>query len=242
MSMFLHRIKIRHFVLLALSLISALTGYAEDRILFRDDFVTLADWEPLEFPKIKRHTIYGIQDQGDDRGLVAESTNAASALVHKQSFDVTQYSTIRWQWKVDNVYAEGNYREKSGEDYPLRVYVFFEYDPQTAPFGMKITYGLAKTVYGRYPPHSSVNYIWANRAEETEPAKSPYTDRSIMIPLQSGPENTGRWMEQTVNVLNDYRQAFGEDPPKKAFLAIMNDSDNTGGSAVSHIRFIEVRK
>jgi hypothetical protein len=140
------------------------------------------------------------------------------------------------------VYAAGNYREKSGDDYPLRVYVFFEYDPQTAPLGMKITYGLAKTIYGRYPPHSSVNYIWANRAEETEPVKSPYTDRSIMIPLQSGPENAGRWMEQTVNVLNDYRQAFGEDPPKKAFLAIMNDSDNTGGSAVSHIRFIEVQK
>ena len=40
--------------------------------------------------------------------------------------------------------------------------------------------------------------------------------------------------------LEDYRRAFGEDPPAEASLAIMNDSDDTGQSAVSFVEFIEV--
>jgi hypothetical protein len=35
-------------------------------------------------------------------------------------------------------------------------------------------------------------------------------------------------------------KAFGEDPPSVANLAIMNDSDNTGESAVSYIDYIEI--
>jgi hypothetical protein len=216
--------------------------YAGDTVLFRDDFQTLDAWEPLSFSGIDRHTAYVIQELEKSSVLVAKSSNSASAIVCKQTFHVAEFPIIRWRWKVDNVYARGDYRSKSGDDYPIRVYVLFEFDPETAGVGMRLKYGIIKSLYGRYPPQNSLNYIWANRPEETEPVTSPFTDRSIMIPLQQGPQNVGRWIQETVNVLEDFRRFFGVDPPPRATLAIMNDSDNTGETATSYIEFIEVLK
>jgi len=107
---------------------------------------------------------------------------------------------------------------------------------------MKIKYELIRLLYGRYPAHSVLNYIWANQPDDTDPVVSPFTDRSIMIPLQHGPQKVGRWMEETVNVLENYKRFFEGDPPPQAALAIMNDSDNTGESSTSYIQFIEVLK
>jgi hypothetical protein len=35
------------------------------------------------------------------------------------------------------------------------------------------------------------------------------------------------------NLLDDYRQAFGEEPPNVGAIAIMTDTDNTGETAVA---------
>jgi hypothetical protein len=55
-----------------------------------------------------------------------------------------------------------------------------------------------------------------------------------------GPGDVGAWHEEEVNILEDYRRVYGEDPPPRAGLAIMNDSDGTGDGCVSYIDFIEV--
>jgi hypothetical protein len=61
-----------------------------------------------------------------------------------------------------------------------------------------------------------------------------------MVILQTGDNNAGRWIEQEINIIQDYHKAFREDPPYSGSLAIMNDSDNTGEKAVSYIDYIEV--
>lgn len=218
------------------------TVSADDDVLFREEFNHLENWTSYSFGNIDRQTTYEAASQGDDSVLVAVSDASASALISNSRFSVEQYPIISWRWQVDRVYKNGDYRLKSGDDYPLRIYVIFEYDPQQADFGTKIKYELAKTLHGEYPPHSSINYIWANREEERETVANPFTDRAIMIPLQHGPKNVGSWQEETVNVYEDYLEVFGEPPPSTASLAIMNDSDNTGESATSYLDFIEVRK
>jgi Ca2+-binding EF-hand superfamily protein len=50
----------------------------------------------------------------------------------------------------------------------------------------------------------------------------------------------GTWQAEEVNILSDYKKAFGTSPPELASLAIMNDSDNTGQASVSYLDFIEV--
>ena len=50
----------------------------------------------------------------------------------------------RWKWKVDNLYQNASPDKKSGDDYPIRVYINFKYDPETADALDKVKYGLAK--------------------------------------------------------------------------------------------------
>jgi hypothetical protein len=229
------------FILILIS--SCLKVHAGNtEVLLREDFQSLENWDPLYFKKIKSHTTYKIYNDGDYRYLKAESDSSASGMVYINEFNIYDYPNIRWRWKVSNVYEKGDAATKEGDDYPMRIYVMFKYDPDKASFGMKFKYGLAKKMYGTYPPHSTLNYIWANREHEEHILTNRYAKEAKMIIVQSGAEHIGKWMEHEVNVLEDYRKAFGKDPPATASIAVMNDSDNTGESSVSFIDYIEVYK
>lgn len=218
-------------------------AYAQnENVLIREEFRDLEHWRPLYFPKIKKHTTYSTVKEEGKTYLRTESIASASAIVHKKEFDVYEYPRMRWKWKAENVYKKGNVKEKSGDDYPLRVYVIFKYDPLHASLGQKIRYGLAKKIYGEYPPHSSLSYIWANRKDEQGIVTNPYADESKMVIREAGPDRIGQWREENVHVVDDYRKAFGTDPPAVASVAVMNDSDNTGERSISYIEYIEVYK
>jgi hypothetical protein len=218
----------------------SLAAAAEKKILFREDFLTLDAWRPLIFPKIAKHSEYATEQSGGETYLKAGSNASASGLVLKREFAVRDYPYLRWKWKVDNVYSKGNPLERSGDDYPIRVYVIFRFDPDQAGFFDKVKYGIAKKLYGEYPPHSSLNYVWASRDAGTKMYANPYTDKAMMIVLQQGASHTGQWISEEVNMLEDYRKAFGSEPPAAASIAIMNDSDNTGEQSVSYVGFLEV--
>ncbi len=213
---------------------------AEDQFLFREEFKDLAQWDPLVFPKVQEHTRYSAESLNGETFLKAESRASASGLIHKGRYSVAQYPKVRFRWKIDRVYRNGDEHKKSGDDYPIRVYVVFAYDPEKAGPWEKLSYESYRMLYGEYPPHSSLNYIWANRAPVGTLLPSPFTERSMMKVLQSGNARAGEWVTQEVNVLDDYQKAFGELPPDQASIAIMNDSDNTGEASVSYVGTLEV--
>jgi len=227
-------------IMLGMLFIAGFVSAQEHNVFFRDDFNDLKQWEPLYFEKIKEHTEYDIENSGDEHYLKAESRASASGIVSRTQFNIFEYSAIRWRWKISNVYQNGNAMKKEGDDYPVRVYIIFQYDPGKASFGKRIKYGLAKKMNGEYPPHSSLNYIWANRDHKDDVLTNTYAQDAKMIILQQGDKKAGKWIEENVNVIDDYRRAFHEDPPAEARLAIMSDSDNTGESAISYIDYIEV--
>lgn len=213
----------------------------DDRgILFREEFASLDRWKPFSFPKIRSHSTYTSEQEGDRHILRTESNASASAIVYRETFSPYEYRRVRWRWKVRNIYTKADVRSKQGDDYPLRVYIMFEYDPDKAGFGESVKYGLAKSLYGEYPPHSSLSYVWASKEDPDRFVISPYTDRAMMVLLEKGPAKTGAWVDEEVDILDDYRKAFRKDPPARARLAIMNDSDNTGESSVSWMEYIEV--
>jgi hypothetical protein len=209
----------------------------------REEFADLDNWKPLLFPKIAEHSRYTIETKGEYHYLRAESSASSSGLIFKERFDVYRYPNIRWRWKVDNVYLGeqvNRARTKEGDDYPIRIYIIFEYDPERADPLQKLTYATAKRRYGAYPPHSALNYVWASNFSSSPVMANPYSSRSIMIFLQMGDAQKGQWIEERVNILADYRRVFGENPPATASLVIMNDSDDTGQSSVSYLEFIEI--
>ena len=63
-----------------------------------------------------------------------------------------------------------------------------------------------------------------------------------MIVVESGPEKVNQWVNEERNVLEDYRKAFGEDPPLVSGVALMTDTDNTGESATAYYGDISFRK
>ena len=226
-------------LLLALTVPLAATDHGPH---IREEFADLDNWKPLVFHQILRHTRYSIGSDEATRYLKAESRASSSALIFTERFDVYRYPKIRWRWKVDNVYTGDRVNRagaKEGDDYPIRIYVIFQYDPEQASPLQKLTYSAAKRRHGEYPPHSALNYVWASNVSSEPSISNPYSPRSKMVFLRMGDDRTGQWVEERVDILEDYRRVFGKNPPATASLAIMNDSDDTGQSSVSYVEFIE---
>jgi len=225
-------------LILAVMLLPAVSS--GERVFFREDFNDLANWKPMYFPKVKKHTMYTIVTDAQGSYLEAESRGSASALVYKREFSVYDYPRIRWRWKVENVYHRADPHAKEGDDYPMRVYVAFAYDPAMAGFFERTKYEIARGIYGEYPPHSTLSYVWSSVPVKDSMIVSPYTSKAMIVVLQQGAELAGTWQEQEVDIVADYRKAFGTSPPASATLAVMNDSDNTGEGVRSYLDYVEV--
>ncbi len=229
------------FVVAALTLISVLPlSSQEENFAIKEDFNDLKNWESFTFKNEERHSKYIIESDEKESYLKTESDNSVSAIIYKNEFNVYKFPKLKWRWKVNNVYKKGDAKTKEGDDYPLRVYVIFEYDPERVGFFERSKYNAAKLIYSEYPPDSSLNYIWANKNHTEEILPSVYTNRSKMVLLQKGSSNTGKWVTQEVDILLDYQKAFGKKPPAHATIGIMNDSDNTEEKSVSYIDNIEL--
>jgi hypothetical protein len=192
------------------------------------------DWKELTFPKIGRHTSYALERDGKDVWVTAESRDSASALVREIQVDPKMYPILRWRWRVENILQKGDARKKEGDDYPARVYVNFRYDPNNASLWEKAQYGLARSIYGEYPPKAALNYIWANKLKRGEAVYSAYTSRAKLIAIQSGRGRIGTWIAEERNIYHDYISYFGEEPPEVAAIAIMTDTDDTGEEGIAY--------
>ena len=228
-------------ILIISILISTVSLHSQSWFL-EEEFQNMEDWEALTFPKIEEHSSYAIKQEGGGTILHATSQSSASGLIYKETFDVYEFPVLSWKWKIDGIVENGDGRRKKGDDYPIRIYVIFEYDPDKASGFQQLQYNLAKLAYGEFPPDSGLNYVWANQAWDKDFIPNPFTDKAMMIPMDIGTADVGTWREHRVNILEDYRRVFEKDPPAVASLAIMADSDNSQGSSSSYIDFIRVGK
>jgi len=199
-------------------------------------------WKPLIFPKIPQHTTYRLVKDGDRVAVKAASQASSSGLTREVLIDPKEYPIIRWQWKVANVLKAGDVAKKEGDDYPARIYVTFQYDSQKVGLFGKAKYEVAKLIYGQYPPLGAINYIWESRAPVGTTVPNPYTDQVHMIVVNSGSTKLNTWITEERNVYEDYRRAFGQDPPMISGVAIMTDTDNTGESAEAYYGDIAFKK
>jgi hypothetical protein len=192
-------------------------------------------WLPLTFRHIPEHTRYTLVRDAEAGVVVkAQARGSASGLIHALDLPATQRPRLTWSWKAATLIAAGDVRRKEGDDYPARIYVSFKYSPERLSILERAKYTAARILYGEYPPHAGLNYIWDARAAVGTVAPNPFTDRVRMIVVESGPERLGRWLAYERDIVADYRQAFGEDPPPIAGVALMTDADNTGEEVVAY--------
>ena len=190
-------------------------------------------WKPLIFKKVPRNTVYTLVKDSGVVVVKAVSAATASGLKKEVKIDPKEYPVVRWRWKVENLLKTGDVTKKEGDDYPARLYITFEYDPDKVSFSRKAKYKAGRVIFGDIPI-AAINYIWDAKAPQGLFIDNAFTDFSKMIVVRSGPQGLGTWMEEGRNIYEDYTKAFDGEPPMINGVAIMTDTDNTKESAVAY--------
>ncbi|MGH8548431.1 MAG: DUF3047 domain-containing protein [Methylococcales bacterium] len=171
----------------------------------------LNGWEPEYFVG---ETLYRLTaNESGVTVLCAESRGAASGLVRQIPVDLGKTPFLNWSWQVDTAFLRYDEKTKQGDDYPARVYVVLDD-------------GLF------FWQTKALNYVWAGRQPSGSLWISPYiSDNVKLIAVESGNARKGLWRHEKRNVIDDLKLAFGKSITQIDAVAIMTDTDNTGGRA-----------
>ena len=194
---------------LLLALGSGSTG-AESVEVLRDG--DAAGWEEKVF---SGKTRYETVRQDGRTVLRATSRGTASGLYRRLRVDLEKTPILNWTWRVDATLGDVDERTRAGDDYSARVYVV-----RSHPVFLWRT--------------RAVNYVWASARAEGETWPNAYTDSARHVAVRSGDEQAGQWVGERRDVRADFRTLFGEDVRSIDAVAIMTDTDDTGGAAVAY--------
>ncbi len=207
-----------------------------------DPSVPLMDgWEPLRLGK-QAATQYALVVDEGTTVVQAQSTNAASGLAKAVEISPKTYPVLTWRWKVPAVLKDGDLTSKRGDDFAARIYVTFAFDPKNLGFRDRLKRKALGALGYRNVPLRALNYVWANKMPEGTVLPNAYTDWVQMIAVQSGNAATNEWHTEQRNVYDDYLAAFGEEPGMITSIAIMTDTDNTGGTAMAYYGDISLQR
>lgn len=159
-------------------------------------------------------TTFRVVSEAGGLALRADSEAAATAMF--RTLDGSEAATrISWRWKVAKSLAgDGDETQREGDDYAARLFVVFGSER------------LSRNT-------RALCYVWAGNKAVGSTYRSPYFDTVHTIAVQSGDERAGIWMAESRDFVADYLRAFGEAPPAAGAVALMVDTDDTGGRATA---------
>ena len=119
---------------------------------------------------------------------------------------------LHWRWRADILPAGGMENEKKKADSGAGVYVVFK-----GPFRL----------------NPILKYVWSATLPRGNITESPSNSQTKIIVLESGTENLGKWIQEVVNVNEDYTRIFHDPPPDIVAIGILSDADDTKSSAAA---------
>ena len=160
-------------------------------------------------------TRYEIVDADGAKVLKASSNDSASLLYKEKVIPIKDTPWIEWTWRVENTLGPVVEHTRAGSDYPGRVTVIIQ--------------------TGFLPwDNTSVSYVWSSSSEKGTHWESPFTDKAIMVAVESGDENLGKWKNERRNVVKDFKTLLGLDIEQLDAFAVMTDSDNSDKAATAY--------
>lgn len=201
-----------------------------------------APWKLVTLGKIKKPTRYSLVLDADKTVLRADADASMASVMHPLHFDPRDHPVLEWRWKIAHLLRKSNIATKSGDDFPARFYVLFDYDIARLPFATRAKIRIARALFGEDIPLAALCYVWDGKSVKEVSAWSPYTDRVRVIVAESGEAHLNQWVTVRRNIVDDFRAAFGEDPPSVTGVAVATDTDNTGESVTAFygdIRFLQ---
>jgi hypothetical protein len=168
----------------------------------------LDGWEHKTF---KAETKYQLQTLDGVVVLKADSHAAGSGLFKEQLIDLDKTPFLNWSWRISNRLNGLNEQSKSGDDYAARIYVV-------------VKGGLA------FWQTKAINYVWAgNTAKDTVWPNAFAGDHAMMVALRGLEAPLNVWHKEKRNVRSDLQKLFGENLHSIDAVALMTDTDNSGG-------------
>jgi len=151
------------------------------------------------------------------------STQNSFGVYKNLDFDIHDYPFLSWRWKVTVLPTGGDVRNKKTDDQAAEVYVLFPKFPSAVNTRL-------------------VGYIWENLTPKDLHVTSQKSSNTRYVVLRNGNDSLGQWMQERRNVLQDYRDLFGEEPPQVGGVTLMIDSDDTKSTAESYFDILHFGK
>ena len=199
-------------ILIAVIALLASPVAAEDCIVI-DDFAKAkvgafpADWKVR---KDAGKQVYTVQEEGGRRFLHAHAKDQGIQAARQHEWDLNRYPVLAWSWRPVE-YPKGADEKDGKNDSALAVYFMVEYSSIRGP--------------------KAVKYIWSEVVPAGTRLSSNMGLTQVRV-LRTGTAQRGQWVEERVNVRDDWLSYFSEkDVPKPAGIAVLTDSDDTHSSA-----------
>lgn len=196
--------------LTVLGFVAAISAFAKDPLLVADPATPLAEaWTHQSFGTATEYK--GILRDGV-AAIRAIGRNSASGLYRNFRYRIAEHPWIEWTWRVNRLQRTADIRVKAGEDYAAALFLIFG----------------RPSMFNRDVP--TLAYVWTSaRIPEGSIVDSPYhPGTTLNIVVRSGEERLGQWVPERRNVVNDFRRAFGREPPETVeMIALFTDNDQT---------------
>jgi hypothetical protein len=191
------------------------------------------EWEPIHIAGVSRHTEYALASIDGVTSVRAVADSSVSGLGREVDIDPHATPWLQWHWRINEPNEQSGLLSKQGDDFPARVYVFFDFDIMRLSLLERIIIRIARALYGERLPLAALCYVWANDEPMGTTAWNAYTRRARMVVASSGAEKAEQWITVQRNVMDDFREAFGEPVPRITGIAIATDTDDTGARSVA---------
>ncbi|MEM7353732.1 MAG: DUF3047 domain-containing protein [Acidobacteriota bacterium] len=127
--------------------------------------------------------------------------------------------SLDWSWRVLQLPQGADLRRADLDDAALRLYVVFGRPDRLMARGGRIIF-----------------YTWGNTEPEGLTQKSFVSDKIQIVRVAGAMEADGQWRDHRVQPFEDYRRFWNRQPPAITAVGLMQDTDMTGGKAISEIR------
>jgi DUF3047 family protein len=195
-------------------------GSADERIAGADRLLpleTFDEYPPASFPQqwqvrgdeADARKVYQVADENGNHFLHARAEKSDVQIGLTHAWKPKDFPLLRWRWRVEQLPPGGNEKDAKTNDSAAAVYVIF--DSRIVPRVIK--------------------YVWSSTLPVGTQVDSPVYWRAKVIVLESGASGLKQWRQETANFYQDYKDLFGAEPGEVQGIAVLTDSNSTGGVA-----------
>jgi hypothetical protein len=180
-----------------------------------EDFSKAKVGEPAPDWKLRKDSakdVYKVAEESGLRFLHAAAKGLGVQAAKEYEWDLGAYPMLVWSWRPVEFPKGGDERDSKVNDSALAVYMLVPYSRVRGP--------------------RAVKYIWSEKVPVGTRLDSNMGLTQVRVLRSGAPDKKGEWVEERVNVLEDYKKYFDvKEAPKPAGIAVLTDSDDTNSSA-----------